>query len=155
MLVNVGVLAREHRAVMWRRVLPVLVTALAVTPLLAHLLADAHPRALRALAGAVIVVGAALVAAGRATDTGLAGGVVAGVVSATMNVLASAGGPAVAVYAPGARRGPLRGRATLPGYFLVLNVMTLATLGRAHRALTPAGRPLPLPGRRGPPRGRA
>src|SRR6476646_11309533 len=38
MLVNVGVLAREHRSVMWRRVLPVLVTALAVTPVLARVL---------------------------------------------------------------------------------------------------------------------
>jgi uncharacterized protein len=132
MLVNVGVLAREHRAVMWRRVLPVLVTALAATPVLAHLLADAHPRALRALAGAVIVVGAALVAAGRTADTGLAGGVIAGVVSATMNVLASAGGPAVAVYAAGARWDPLRVRATLQAYFLVLNVVTLAALGGPH-----------------------
>ena len=34
MLVNIAVLSREHRAVMWTRVLPVLVTALAVTPLL-------------------------------------------------------------------------------------------------------------------------
>jgi uncharacterized protein len=132
MLVNVGVLAREHRDVMWRRVLPVLVTALAVTPLLAHLLADAHPRALRALAGTVIVLGAALVAAGRARDTGLVGGVVAGMVSATMNVLASAGGPAVAVYAAGAQWDPLRVRATLQAYFLVLNIVTLATLGTPH-----------------------
>ena len=139
MLVNVGVLAREHRAVMWRRVLPVLVTALAVTPLLAHLLENAHPRALRALAGAVIVIGAALVAAGRTKDTGVAGGVVAGVVSATMNVLASAGGPAVAVYAAGARWDPLRVRATLQAYFLVLNVVTLATLGLPHWSLVQAG----------------
>jgi uncharacterized protein len=138
MLVNVGVLAREHRAVMWRRVLPVLVTALAVTPLLAYLLADAHPRALRALAGSAIVVGAALVGAGRATDTGLSGGVVAGLVSATMNVLASAGGPAVAVYAAGARWDPLRLRATLQAYFLVLNVVTLATLGTPHWSATQA-----------------
>jgi uncharacterized protein len=138
MLVNVGVLAREHRSVMWRRVLPVLATALAVTPLLAHLLADAHPRALRALAGGVIVIGAALVAAGRTADTGLVGGVVAGVISATMNVLASAGGPAVAVYAAGARWDPLRVRATLQAYFLALNIVTLATLGTPHWASTQA-----------------
>jgi len=138
MLVNIAVLAREHRAVMWRRVLPVLVTALAVTPLLVHLLTDAHPRALRALAGAVIVVGAALVAAGRTADTGLPGGVVAGVVSATMNVLASAGGPAVAVYAAGARWDPVRVRATLQAYFLALNIVTLATLGTPHWSLTQA-----------------
>lgn len=132
MLVNVGVLVREHRSVMVRRVLPVLVTALAVTPLLVHLLADVHPRALRAAAGAVIVVGAALVAAGRTRDTGLAGGVVAGLASATMNVLASAGGPAIAVYATGARWDPLRLRATLQAYFLSLNVVTLLTLGTPH-----------------------
>lgn len=138
MLVNVGVLAREHRSVMWRRVFPVLVTALAVTPLLAHLLAGTHPRALRALAGTVIVLGAALVAAGRARDSGVLGGVVAGMVSATMNVLASAGGPAVAVYAAGARWDPLRVRATLQAYFLALNVVTLATLGAPHWSATQA-----------------
>jgi uncharacterized membrane protein YfcA len=132
MLVNVGVLVREHRAVMWRRVAPVLVAALAVTPLLVHLLADVHPRALRAAAGVAIVVGAALVAAGRTADTGVVGGVVAGLVSAAMNVLASAGGPAVAVYAAGARWDPARLRATLQAYFLSLNVMTVATLGAPH-----------------------
>jgi uncharacterized membrane protein YfcA len=139
MMVNVGVLAREHRAVMWRRVLPVLVTALAVTPLLVHLLSGAHPRALRAAAGAVIVVGAALVAAGRTADTGLAGGMLAGLASATMNVLASAGGPAVAVYATGARWDPERLRATLQAYFLCLNVVTVLTLGAPHWTLARAG----------------
>jgi uncharacterized membrane protein YfcA len=129
MLVNAGVLAREHRAVMWRRVLPVLVTALAVTPLLAHLLSGAHPRLLRGAAGAVIVLGAAVVATGRTRDTGTAGGVAAGLASATMNVLASAGGPAVAVYAAGAQWDPDRTRATLQAYFLSLNVVTLLTLG--------------------------
>ena len=132
MLVNGAVLSREHRAVMWRRVLPVLVTALAVTPLLAHLLEGAHPRLLRGAAGAVIVLGAAVVASGRTADTGVAGGVAAGLASATMNVLASAGGPAVAVYASGARWDPLRTRATLQAYFLSLNVVTLLTLGPPH-----------------------
>jgi uncharacterized membrane protein YfcA len=132
MLVNVGVLAREHRSVMWRRVAPVLVTALAVTPLLAHVLQGAHPRLLRGAAGAVIVLGAAVVASGRTADTGLPGGVAAGLASATMNVLASAGGPAVAVYATGARWDALRTRATLQAYFLALNVVTLLTLGPPH-----------------------
>lgn len=143
MVVNVAVLSREHRAVMWRRVAPVLITALAVTPLLVHLLAGAHPRALRAAAGAVIVVGCALVAAGRTADVGVTGGVLAGLVSAAMNVLASAGGPAVAVYAAGARWDPARLRATLQAYFLCLNVVTVATLGppswSASRALVLVG----------------
>jgi uncharacterized membrane protein YfcA len=132
MLVNIGVLAREHRAVMWRRVAPVLLTAVAVTPVLAHLLSGVHSRPLRAAAGGVIVIGALLVAAGRTRDTGLVGAVVAGVGSATMNVLASAGGPAVAVYATGARWDPQRLRATLQAYFLALNVVTLLTLGSPH-----------------------
>jgi uncharacterized membrane protein YfcA len=132
MLANAGVLAREHRAVMWRRVLPVLVTALAVTPVLVHLLAGAHPRLLRGAAGAVIVLGTAVVASGRTGDTGLPGGIAAGLASATMNVLASAGGPAVAVYAAGARWDPVRTRATLQAYFLSLNVVTLVTLGAPH-----------------------
>lgn len=129
MLVNIGVLAREHRVVMVRQVLPVLLTALAVTPVLVALLSDVHPRALRAAAGAVIVVGALLVAAGRTRDTGVGGGIVAGLASATMNVLASAGGPAIAVYATGARWDPVRLRATLQAYFICLNVVTLLTLG--------------------------
>lgn len=132
MLVNAGVLVREHRAVMWRQVLPVLVTALASTPLLVHALSGAHPRLLRGAAGAVIVLGAALVAAGRTRDTGTIGGVAAGLASATMNVLASAGGPAVAVYAAGARWDAIRTRATLQAFFLSLNVVTLLTLGPPH-----------------------
>lgn len=132
MLVNVAVLLREHRSVMWRNVLPVLVTALAATPLLVHVLSGAHARLLRGAAGAVIVLGAALVASGRSFDVGTSGGVAAGLASATMNVLASAGGPAVAVYAAGARWDPLRTRATLQAYFLSLNVVTLATLGPPH-----------------------
>jgi len=136
MLVNIAVLTREHRAVMWRRVLPVLVTALAVTPFLAHVLSGTHPRLLRGAAGAVIVLGAALVASGRSVDLGLTGGVAAGVASATMNVLASAGGPAVAVYASGSRWDPDRLRATLQAYFLALNVVTLLTLGPPNEPLT-------------------
>lgn len=143
MLVNVAVLVREHRAVMVRRVLPVLVTALLVTPLLGRVLSDAHPRVLRALAGAVIVVAAALVATGRSRETGVLGGVAAGVASATMNILASAGGPAVAVYAAGARWDPVRVRATLQAYFLCLNVVTVATLGLPHWS---AGRAVGLVG---------
>ena len=139
MLVNVGVLARERRSVMGRRLLPVLMTALASTPLLVHVLAGTHPRALRAAAGAVIVVGSALVAAGRSRDTGVAGGIVAGLVSATMNVLASAGGPAVAVYATGAHWDPGRLRATLQAYFLALNVVTLVSLGAPSWSLRQAG----------------
>lgn len=138
MLVNIGVLVREHRAVMVRAVTPVLLAALLATPFLAWALADVHPRALRAAAGGVVVVGAALVAAGRTRDTGTAGGVVAGLASATMNVLASAGGPAVAVYATGAGWDPSRLRATLQAYFLCLNVVTLLTLGLPHWSLSQA-----------------
>jgi uncharacterized membrane protein YfcA len=139
MLVNVAVLVREHRAVMLRRILPVLVTALAATPVLVAVLGGVHARVLRAAAGAVIVVGAALVAAGRSRDTGLPGAIVAGLVSATMNVLASAGGPGVAVYAAGARWDPVRLRATLQAYFLALNVVTLLTLGPPHWSWAQAG----------------
>jgi uncharacterized membrane protein YfcA len=55
-----------------------------------------------------------------------------------MNVLASAGGPAVAVYAAGARWDPARLRATLQAYFLALNVVTLFTLGAPHWSLRQA-----------------
>jgi uncharacterized protein len=132
MLVNVGVLVREHRAVMLRRVLPVLVAALVSTPVLVHLLSTVHSDALRAAAGGVIVLGVLLIAAGRTRDAGVIGGIAAGLVSATMNVLASAGGPAVAVYATGAQWDPGRLRATLQAYFLCLNVVTVLTLGTPH-----------------------
>jgi uncharacterized protein len=132
MLVNVGVLVREHRAVMLRRVLPVLVAALVSTPVLVHLLSTVHSDALRAAAGGVIVLGVLLIAAGRTRDGGVIGGIAAGLVSATMNVLASAGGPAVAVYATGAQWDPGRLRATLQAYFLCLNVVTVLTLGTPH-----------------------
>ena len=132
MLVNAGVLVREHRAVMVRRVLPVLVAALVSTPVLVHLLSSVHSDALRAAAGGVIVLGVVLVAARRTRDLGVIGGMVAGLMSATMNVLASAGGPAVAVYATGAQWDPGRLRATLQAYFLCLNVVTVLTLGAPH-----------------------
>src|SRR3954453_619142 len=132
MLVNVGVLAREHRAVMLRRVLPVLIAALVSTPVLVHQLSTVHSDALRAAAGGVIVLGVLLIAAGRTRDAGVIGGIAAGLVSATMNVLASAGGPAVAVYATGAQWDPGRLRATLQAYFLCLNVVTVLTLGAPH-----------------------
>lgn len=138
MIVNIGVLVREHRSVMVRQVLPIGAVALIATPLLVYALADVDTRALRAIAGAVIVVGAALVAAGHSRETGTVGGAVAGLASATMNVLASAGGPAVAVYAAGARWDPLRVRATLQAYFLALNIVTLATLGPPHWSSTQA-----------------
>ena len=143
MLVNVGVLAREHRVVMVRRVLPVAIAALAATPILVTALSSANSTALRAAAGAVIVIGAALAAAGRTRDFGTLGGVVAGLISATMNVLASAGGPAVAVYAAGAGWEVTRLRATLQAYFLALNVVTLLTLGRPSWS---AGRAIALIG---------
>jgi hypothetical protein len=57
---------------------------------------------------------------------------VAGLVSATMYVLASAGGPAVEVYATGEGWDPGRLRATLQAYFLALNVVTVLTLGAPH-----------------------
>jgi uncharacterized membrane protein YfcA len=65
--------------------------------------------------------------------------VVAGLASATMNVLASAGGPAVAVYATGAGWDPARLRATLQAYVLALNVVTLLTLGAPDWSLPQAG----------------
>jgi uncharacterized membrane protein YfcA len=129
MLVNLAVLVREHRAVMVRRVAPVAAAALVATPFLVAVSGRVHGRVLQTAAGVVVVVGAGLVAAGRTRDTETVGGVVAGVVSATMNVLASAGGPAIAVYAAGARWDPARLRATLQAYFLALNVVTVVTLG--------------------------
>jgi hypothetical protein len=60
---------------------------------------------------------------------GAAGAVVAGFVSAAMNVIAAIGGPAVALYAVNAGWEPARARSTLQFYFFFLGVVGLLSLG--------------------------
>ena len=131
LVVNVVVLSRTARETSWRDATLLLVPAVLATPLLARLLRDAPERASQALAGAATLVGALVLGAGvrwRAAG-GRAGAVGAGVVSAAMNVVAGVGGPAVALYAANAGWPAVAMRSTGQAYFLVLNVVALASLG--------------------------
>ena len=138
-LVNVAVLAREHRHVAWRAAAGLLVPAAVATPLLAVALRQVPERAAQVLAGLAAALGAAALAAGARvpgarTPAGLVG---AAVVSAGMNDAAGIGGPAVALWADSAGWPPARTRSTLQVYFLGLNAVALVTLGVPHE---PAGR---------------
>lgn len=130
-LVNLAVLAREHRSVALRDALTLLLPAAVATPLLALALRRLAGDAATAGAGLAAVAGAAALAAGvrwRAA-AGRAGAVGAGLLSALMNVLAGIGGPAVALWAANAGWPALKARSTLQVYFLGLNVVTLVSLG--------------------------
>ena len=131
LVVNVAVLTRAAREISWRDATLLMVPAVLATPLLARLLRDAPERASQALAGAATLLGALVLGAGvrwRAAG-GRAGAVGAGVVSAAMNVVAGVGGPAVALYAANAGWPAAALRSTGQAYFLVLNVVALASLG--------------------------
>jgi hypothetical protein len=128
-LVNVCVLAREYRCVAWRRLSPVLSAAIVATPVIALVIGGAHPRPLRAAAGGAVLCGVVLAASGRSVRPSTGGAVIAGIASAAMNLLASASGPAVALYAAGSHWDPHQLRASLQAYFLVLNSISLAVLG--------------------------
>ena len=131
LVVNAVVLSRTAREASWRDAALLLVPAVLATPLLARLLREAPERASQALAGAATLAGALVLGAGvrwRAAG-GTAGAVGAGVLSAAMNVVAGVGGPAVALYAANAGWPAAAMRSTGQAYFLVLNVVALASLG--------------------------
>lgn len=131
LLTNVVLLAR-HRGDLDRRGVLLLLVPAAVVTVPAALLARRLPdRPAQAAAGAVVVAGALLLAAGvrwRAAR-GAVGAVAVGAVAAVANVLAGVAGPPVALWADNAGWSPDRTRATLQGFFLGLNLLTLPALG--------------------------
>lgn len=131
LFVNVAMLVREHRHVMLREGGLLLVPALASTPLLAWGLARVETRVLAIAAGVLTIVSAAALLFGLrvARARGAGGAIVAGFVSAAMNVIAAIGGPAVALYALNAGWEPARSRPTLQFYFFFLGVVGLLSLG--------------------------
>ena len=131
LVLNLVLLVRHRHDADLGRALLLLVPAAAVTPLAARALRGAPVRLAEALAGAAALVGALALAGGlrwRAAG-GAVGAVVAGAMSATMNVVAAIGGPAVALYAANAGWPAAAARSTLQLYFLALNVVALAVLG--------------------------
>jgi uncharacterized membrane protein YfcA len=134
LLLNVVLLVRHRGDVDRRGALLLLVPAAVATPVWAMLVRAVPDRPARAAAGAVVLLGAALLASGlrwRAA-TGTAGAIGVGVVAALTNVVASVAGPPVALWAENAEWQPDRQRATLQAFFLGLNVVALASLGPPH-----------------------
>ena len=131
LVLNVVLVAR-YRAEVDRRgaLLLLLPTALAV-PVFAVVARRLPDRPAEAAAGAVVVLGAVLLAAGARWDAarGRTGAVVAGVVSAATTVVASVSGPPVALWAANAGWPAGVQRATLQAYFLGVNVVALPSLG--------------------------
>jgi uncharacterized membrane protein YfcA len=130
-LVNAGVLSREHRRVDLRGALLLLVPAVVATPLFALVVRRIDPEVASVVAGVATLLAAGLLAAGlRARRLrGVGGAVAAGVTSAAMNIVSGIGAPTVAMFAQNAGWSMTKTRATLQVYFLCLNVVTLASLG--------------------------
>ncbi len=135
-LLNAALLAREFRAVRVRDGLRLLIPAALATPLVAVGVRRIDARWAALAAGVATLLGVGVLASGRRWEraSGPVGAVVAGVVSATMNVVAAIGGPAAALYADNAGWPPISTRATLQAYFLALNLVALASLGLPHVA---------------------
>ncbi|HEX2849198.1 MAG TPA: TSUP family transporter, partial [Acidimicrobiales bacterium] len=100
-VLNVVLIARDHRRVLVREGLSLLVPAVVATPLLAWGLSHVRGAVLTVAAGVLTIVSAGVLASGARWHLarGAAGAAVAGVVSATMNLIGSIGGPAAAIYA--------------------------------------------------------
>lgn len=130
-LLNAALLVREFRLVRVGDGLRLLIPAALATPLLAAGVRRIDTRWAALAAGVATLVGVGVLASGRRWQraSGSAGAVVAGVVSATMNVVAAIGGPAAVLYAENAGWRPTSTRATLQAYFLILNLVALASLG--------------------------
>lgn len=133
-VLNLVVLARNHRDVHLRRALLLLVPAVIATPVFAALLLHAPERPAKVIAGAAAVLGAGSLAVGLRWERarGRAGAVLAGTLSAAMNDAAGIGGPAVALYADNAGWPTSQLRSTIQVYFLVLNGVALLSLGMPH-----------------------
>jgi hypothetical protein len=134
LLLNIALLVRLRRDVDLRGALLLLVAAALTTPAWALLVRALPERPARAAAGAVVVLGAALLASGArwSAARGPAGAVGTGVVAALTNVVAGVAGPPVALWAENALWAATRQRATLQAFFLGLNLVALPSLGRPH-----------------------
>ena len=131
LVLNLVLLARLYRLVDLRRTLLLLVPSALATPLLAVAVRDLPARPAAALAGAVVLLGVALLASGVRWEAarGPGGAAAAGVLGALTNVVASVAGPVVALWAANAEWRADVQRASLQAYFLGLNCVALPSLG--------------------------
>ena len=130
-LLNLALLVRTHRDVLVAKGALLLVPAVGATPFLAWGASRVDGTVLTVVAGVLTVLSAAALLSGLRWARGSAPGwaVVAGVVSAAMNVVGSIGGPALALYSVNAGWPPARARSTLQVIFLASNVVALVSLG--------------------------
>ena len=133
--VNVAVLSREHRHADVRAASLLLAPALVAVVPVAYAVHRISPGPLTVAAGLVCLAGTAAVAAGRGLRRagGPAGAVAVGLVSGAMNVVAGISGPPVVLFALNAAWARPRARATMQVFFLGLNILTIASLGRPQR----------------------
>lgn len=131
LVLNVVLLARLFRLVDVRQTLLLLVPSALATPLLAVLVRDLPERPAAAAAGAVVLLGVALLASGLRWHAahGPVGAAAAGVLGALTNLVASVAGPVVALWAANAEWRADVQRASLQAYFLGLNCVALPSLG--------------------------
>jgi len=131
LVLNIVFLVREVRQARIREAVGLLLPSWLVTPLLVLLFRKVSPQLLLLTAGGLTLASAAILALGlRASHLrGLPGAVVAGVVSAAMNVAGGLAGPAVAMYAVSASWPATSVRPTLQLYGVGLNIVTLLSLG--------------------------
>lgn len=121
-----------HRAhVDVRAALGLLIPAIVITPLVVTVVHRTSADALSVAAGCITLLSVAALASGlRVRELrGRGGAVIAGCVSATMNVIGGLSGPAVAMYGVNADWEPDRMRGTFQLYFLALNVVAVIALG--------------------------
>ena len=130
-LLNLALLVRTHRDVLVAKGALLLVPAVGATPFLAWGASRVDGTVLTVVAGVLTVLSAAALLSGLRWSRGAAPGwaVVAGIVSAAMNVVGSIGGPALALYSVNAGWAPARARSTLQVIFLATNVVALVSLG--------------------------
>jgi uncharacterized protein len=131
LLSTVVPLAREVRHTRWADAGIWIAAAVVVTPLLGWALRGVDTGPLSVASGVVILVGVGLLALGRSAASlgGRVGAVLAGGVSAAMNLVAGAGGPPVALYAANAGWTVAASRATMLTFFTASNLITIAVLG--------------------------
>ncbi|GAC1307001.1 MAG: sulfite exporter TauE/SafE family protein [Acidimicrobiales bacterium] len=130
-VLNLTILAREHRHVRVGDAARLLLPALVVTPLAAYAVHRSDPAVLSIVVGVVImasavVLGLGLRAPGLRHQRGI---IIAGSTSALLNTTSGTGGPAVAMFAVNAGWAIEATRPTLQLYFLGLNAMSIAALG--------------------------
>jgi len=133
-----GVCWRHAR---WKDAGMLLLPALVVGPIVGIVARRADPSVLGLVAGIACLVAVAVVASGVRVSAlhGRGGAIVAGSVSAAMNVAAGIGGPPVALYGVNADWDPDELRGTLQAFFFGLNLVSIASLGLPRVGATSIG----------------